>query len=72
MRPDDGACLVGLPDSATGGGEGVVDRNVAREVPRPIQPQVHPQPEAVVELEEHLLADRLGLDDLVPVKLGRA
>ena len=71
VRADDGAALVRLPDAAVGGCERVVHDDVAREVPRAVHAEVHVQPQLVVELEPHLLADGLRLHDLVPVDLGR-
>ena len=48
-----------------------LDRDdVAREVPRAVEAEVHAQPQPVVELEEHLLADGLRLHDRVAVEQG--
>src|SRR5690606_25879287 len=68
----DRAALVGLPHASVRGCDGRIDRDVAREVPRAVEPQVHAQPELVIELEEHLLADGLRLHDLMPVEFGRS
>ena len=49
-----------------------IRRDVAGEVPRAVDAEVHAQPQSVVELEEHLLADGLGVDHLVPVEWAGA
>ena len=52
-----GAALVGLPHPAVRRRDRRIDEDLAREVPRAVHAEVHAQPQVVVELEEHLLAD---------------
>ena len=67
-----GAALVRLPHAAVRRRDRRVDQDLAGEVPRAVHAEMHAQPQVVVELEEHLLADGAHRDRRAAVDDARA
>jgi hypothetical protein len=62
-----GPALIGLAHAPVGRGDRGIDLDFAREVPRAVHAEVHPEPDVSVEGEEHLLADSAHLDRFAAV-----